>query len=515
MRSAKRVLVVGFDGATWDTLSRYAHDGTMPTLGKLRSESTWGALRSTIPPVTAPAWAALSTGKNPGKTGIYAFYTPVDSIDRFRPITSLDVHAETLPELLEGAGLRVAVINLPTFSYPKKIRGPVLGDILCPPDMVVQPRTLLEKEVFKRYRSFPNMSLKHHPVRYVQDIRDLELARFNCAKELFQEQWDFMFVMFSGVDWIQHELYHSLVRSTNSAPVSEALSFFRDLDGYLKWFVAQLGPQDYFFLVSDHGFKTSEKAFSVNQWLLRNGYIRTKAGTGVQSGFGRNVGFQVPRVLLTAISRHRRLWRLSLGAWRAAMGSSGLAENLRPNPRTSVAFSQDYTWGIRLNSKRHFEKGILDEEQEAEVLVRLRERMDELSRSGVIERCLLGSEVYSGAQAANAPDLVIFPAAGSTLAAQHITRGDRPHSGHSMDGVYLMKGPGIPSGEGGRASICDITPTVLTLFGQEVAADSDGSTLTGEAKTRSVDVRGTGEELRLSGEDEQLIEERLRSLGYV
>jgi predicted AlkP superfamily phosphohydrolase/phosphomutase len=122
----------------------------MPHLGELQKTSMWGVLKSTVPAVTPPAWAALSTGKHPGKTGVYAFYVPTDSIDHFRHMTSLDVHSETLPEMLEKAGLAVHVINLPTFSYPAKIEGTVLGDVLTPPG-----RRCIRSLYFKR-KSFGN-----------------------------------------------------------------------------------------------------------------------------------------------------------------------------------------------------------------------------------------------------------------------------------------------------------------------------------------------------------------------
>ena len=58
-------MVIGLDGATWDVLDRWIKDGTLPNLGKLRGEGSWGTLRSTIPPITAAATtrsAAISAG---------------------------------------------------------------------------------------------------------------------------------------------------------------------------------------------------------------------------------------------------------------------------------------------------------------------------------------------------------------------------------------------------------------------------------------------------------------------
>lgn len=71
-----RLLVIGLDGATFRVIKPLCNEGELPNLSKLLASGTHGILESTFPPVTGPAWAALATGKNPGKTGIFdSFYT--------------------------------------------------------------------------------------------------------------------------------------------------------------------------------------------------------------------------------------------------------------------------------------------------------------------------------------------------------------------------------------------------------------------------------------------------------
>ncbi|HJS28492.1 MAG TPA: alkaline phosphatase family protein, partial [Anaerolineales bacterium] len=68
-----RVLIVGFDGATFDIIRPLVAQGRLPNLARLMHAGSWGPLRSTIPPVTPAAWTSFFTGKNPGKHGIYDF----------------------------------------------------------------------------------------------------------------------------------------------------------------------------------------------------------------------------------------------------------------------------------------------------------------------------------------------------------------------------------------------------------------------------------------------------------
>ena len=510
-----RVLVVGFDGATWDLLYRYANDGTMPNLGMLLEDSLWGDLISTIPPVTAPAWASLSTGKNPGKTGVFAFYTPLDSIARFRPITSLDVQSDTLPELLERGGLKVHVVNLPTFSYPTRISGTVLGDVLCPPGKTVNPPSLLAKESFRRYRNFPNMSLKGSLQRYIRDIRELEEARFRCARELLNSPWDFVFVMFSGVDWIQHELYGDLLDGVNSPGAEEALRFFGDLDRYLGWFVKALAPQDHLLLVSDHGFEKLRGTVSINHWLIQKGYLKLKRGaSGLSKLAGRVPAVALPTGTIGFLSRHPRIWELGRRLWRVTAGNTGFSGHLVPDPSLSSAFAQDFTYGIYINSKSHFKEGILNREQEEQVIGDIVAGMRDLAEAGLIESCVPAREVYSGPFVRRACELIIKPTDRGVSFTTNQMIDDTPRNGHSMKGIYLIRGEGVGQGRGREASICDVFPTVLELFGMDVPGDVDGVPIIGALHAGSGSRQVPLSRRVLTEGEEALIRARLDALGY-
>jgi predicted AlkP superfamily phosphohydrolase/phosphomutase len=66
-----RVVVVGLDGASWNILNPLIGNGKLPTIEKILREGSYGSLKSILPPVSVPAWKCYSTGKNPGKLGVY------------------------------------------------------------------------------------------------------------------------------------------------------------------------------------------------------------------------------------------------------------------------------------------------------------------------------------------------------------------------------------------------------------------------------------------------------------
>ena len=53
-----KVLVVGWDGATFDVIRPLVAEGKLPNIAKMMQDGTWGTLRSTIPPVTPGAWTS-------------------------------------------------------------------------------------------------------------------------------------------------------------------------------------------------------------------------------------------------------------------------------------------------------------------------------------------------------------------------------------------------------------------------------------------------------------------------
>ncbi|HZW04286.1 MAG TPA: alkaline phosphatase family protein, partial [Anaerolineaceae bacterium] len=71
MRKNYRVFVIGLDGATYDLIRPWVEQGKLPTFARLLAQGAAGQLRSTIPPMTGPAWTSFMTGKNPGKHGLY------------------------------------------------------------------------------------------------------------------------------------------------------------------------------------------------------------------------------------------------------------------------------------------------------------------------------------------------------------------------------------------------------------------------------------------------------------
>ena len=68
-----KTLILGLDGGTFKVIDPLIQQSKLPTLSYLIKKGCYGILKSTIHPITAPAWTSFMTGVNPGKHGIYDF----------------------------------------------------------------------------------------------------------------------------------------------------------------------------------------------------------------------------------------------------------------------------------------------------------------------------------------------------------------------------------------------------------------------------------------------------------
>ncbi len=72
---ARRVIVLGFDGLDPVLCRKYMAEGKLPNLKKLGEAGVFKELATTTPSISPVAWSSFSTGVNPGKHGIFDFFT--------------------------------------------------------------------------------------------------------------------------------------------------------------------------------------------------------------------------------------------------------------------------------------------------------------------------------------------------------------------------------------------------------------------------------------------------------
>ncbi|MDY6893984.1 MAG: alkaline phosphatase family protein [Thermotogota bacterium] len=535
--SNKKVMVIGLDGATWDLMRPLAEKGILPTFKKLMEKSVYGDLESTVPPITIPAWISFVTGKNPGKLGCYDFLVARNSLNDLRPITTKDIQAKTFYEILNENKKKCILINLPG-SYPPRIKEIVITSLMTQGENFIFPPELLDEiSDLKNYRiiyDIPPVECKNL-TNFFKDVREVERNRFKCAKKLFVKEWDLFFLLFSGTDGIQHRIYSTLLSETidiNSDPIK----FYKEIDGYVKWFVENSPKDTNILIMSDHGFVGYKNAFFINEWLKKRGYLKLRVKPKNSPGEieqlskaknkKKNLGIKLPPILLDFLKSLN--WLYPIYRKLSKVLPIEIQATIQSESSGTIAYSISHAdtnfGGIHINSKKRFSDGIIIQEDyenvRNEIICELKKLKDPETGKKVIINVWKKEDIYHGSQLRDAPDIIfVLPnkyQVKSSVSSNKIFNNNTSVfysrcNNHALQGIFLAHGPDIKKGvEIQNAKIIDLAPTILHLFGMPIPEDMDGKILKeifkedGELAKREIKYQKTGKKENVKGKIKEL-----------
>jgi predicted AlkP superfamily phosphohydrolase/phosphomutase len=248
------------------------------------SSGVWGDLRSCHPPITVPAWAVMTTGKDPGQIGLYGFRNRRDhGYGPYAIADSLCVHEETVWDILARESKRVVLLGVPPSYPPRPVAGCLVSCFLTPSTAAsfTHPATLTEEVhrvaggyVFDvdDFRSAPRE-------RLLARIAEKTRKHFRVAKHLLRSQpWDFFMMVEMGPDRVHHAFWRYIDPSHPAyEPDGEferrVRQYYRDLDAELGEILEIVGRDTTVLVVSDHGAKKIEGTVRFNEWLIRKGHL--------------------------------------------------------------------------------------------------------------------------------------------------------------------------------------------------------------------------------------------------
>lgn len=555
--AARRIMIIGLDGATWRLARPWAAAGLLPTFRRLMEEGAWGALESVLPPVTPAAWSSFATGLNPGQHGLFDFVGRLDG--SYGTYVADASHRGGVPlwQVASRAGRRVTVFNVPATYPPDRVNGIMVSGFLTPAHATdaswppeVQAELARDVPQFTVYP--PSIYSPGREAEFIESIARLNQATLEATRLLIRKQpWDLLVTVFMGSDVIQHFLWRDMERREGER-AGAILKCYQQLDGALAELVAGLGGQDYLLLMSDHGFGPLTHYLHVNAWLAEHGYLRLKRNPlSSAKSLAYRLGFTPLRVYewLRALGQGRRMQHTAgeRNAWMKAL----IGKLFLSLPDVDWARTQAYSLGfggpIFVNLAGREPQGVVQPGAEYDALLDrigadLRKTVDPATGQPFVERVSRREELYQGAYAGRAPDLVFVPRDWShqpfgthEFASNRWLERSRDRSGtHRMDGLWALWGPGVRRGvEVQGARIVDIAPTVLALMGVPIPAAMDGRPLSAALEdgllaelhiTTARDGEGglaggcSGAAERgagMSQEDEEAMREQLRGLGYV
>ena len=535
------VVVVGLDGATWQVIRPLAEAGHLPTLRTLLKEGAWAVLRSVVPPLSPPAWTAFMTGANPGKTRVYDFIGR-DEGGRFRLVNGGWRALPSLWQLLSNAGYRVGVINVP-MTYPPE---PVNGVLISGMDAPVKDRAVgYPADIHRRLQQAGftyRVDVSHarwwpqSPERYVEyyvgAVNRVAHEHMAVARWLLvTERPDFLMVTLVHTDRVSHAVGRRLKeitpeRAASLSPEHPIVAAYRVADEALASLMESLPPQSTLMVVSDHGFRPYDRVFNLNRWLYERGWLDLDERLLRSSSWQRWWAPVWQRV-------QYRLWRRR-GV--DLMRRSRFFRAIRWHRTRAYSFGAFGSIFINLQGRDPY--GIVPPEAyEAlceELSAQLLALRDPHTGKPIVRHVWRAREVYQGPYVHLGPDLILDLMPGYFVrnaldeyrpelvypAGRYGTRALEHTGMHDPDGILLMWGHRVHCrGEQPVAHIVDLMPTILALFDVPIPAYVDGRPLTGWC---DITPRATLAEQTTaspaegySGQESDLIIERLRELGYL
>jgi len=561
-----KVALIGLDGADPDLIRRWR--SYLPNLSLLIEKGSFGKLRSSIPPLTVPAWNCIYTGKNPAKLGVYDFLYREKGSYRVRILNSSMLQAPTVWETLSRAKRRVAVLNVPLTYPPKPVNGTIVSGLPLPlvggkptTTYTYPPEFSAELDEHVGGYTFPvpvdipeDMILREVTWKGGAIRRETTMPSEGAEKKLIdaakymlaKEEWDFYTVILRELDlashfyWKYFDKNHPQYQSKSTWAASNPL-----LDAYVRMdetvgeIVSMLDQNTTVFILSDHGNGPLYRRFYVNEFLRRLRLLslrrrtlwRMKAGSSFKS---------------TALRMMRLLNRIGgAGFVKRVPKTVGKAVRLVDQfegnvERIDWGRTKAYSFGevgrIFLNVKGREPQGTVEPGQEYEhvrdfIIQKLQElrhsSADPSSTTAIYKR----EDIYSGPFLDSAPDIVFIMdnyecTSSSQLVSSRLFGQDLRNSGfHRPDGILMAAGPDIKPGHVVNANVCDITPTILHLMGLALPEDLDGQPLLSmfrpgsDVVKRAVQYESpsqlSAEQLAWSEEEQRKVGEQLRRMGYL
>jgi predicted AlkP superfamily phosphohydrolase/phosphomutase len=275
-------MIVGLDCAPPGLVfERFAE--VMPTVRGLMGRGTWGPLRSTVPPITVPAWTSMVTGRDPGELGLYGFRNRTPGGYGLRTSDATDVRCKRVWDFIGDHGRRVSVLFVPPSFPPPPVRGHSVSCFLWPgPERPWTFPAALGPELERRFGAYradvPDFRADD-PERVLREIHAMTDQHFAMASHLWdRDRPDFMMMVEMGPDRLHHALWHRMdpehPRGTyDPAWEGKARDYYAGLDAHIARLLERTDERTTVILASDHGARSMVGGVRVNEWLRRAGWL--------------------------------------------------------------------------------------------------------------------------------------------------------------------------------------------------------------------------------------------------
>ena len=493
----RKILMIGLDGATYDIISPLINEGWMPNLAKLMTKGAYGPMLSTVPPISGPAWLSLATGLRPKTTSAYDFLYRKGKSYKLQHVSPSDYFGRSIWDFLSKGGRRVGILNYPMGGPPYEINGFMTSGLGISPEGGFTFPPDLEEELHNVAGGSYELMIPYHNPRYdntelfIDDISRVLDKKLRATTYLLKKkQWDFFWVVISETDWLQHIMWrhidenHPLYEKEKSPKYAMMFKkLWSRIDEAIGDFCDIVGDQTNIIIISDHGFGPNDQVFRLNAWLEREGYLVHRQRQSIRLHLVKKAVYSFVTSMARNIKLHRffpRLYKYSKKVGNklevGVLGEIDLKKSTAFDPGHTIPFGGIYVNDQLFDDPRMRQK-LVDEI--ARKLCRWGFEHDvkvEIWRENDLSNCPTNSR----------PDLIIGINNWRCVVIKDEFEGElferkafsRRHTGsHRGNGIFIATGPDIKRCTIDEVSVCDIAPSILYLFKQQIPSIMDGRVL--------------------------------------
>lgn len=522
------LLILGIDGGERRLLDEWINAGKLPTFYQLFSQNGGrGNLKTCLPPITSPAWKCYSTGKTPGKLGVYEWLrADIEKGTLIDTDYSMYTSAEYWDYLADG-DIRAGIVNMPTmFPPPDRTDIDIISGIPATINKKFTSSKNLETELLEtipNYRIKPNLlPAQATSDELVEEAKKLFELRFRSIDFLSNDRnCDLVHCTLFNTDMLQHYLWDQPDHLLNAyQKIDELLSEFHDRN-----------PQTPILLFSDHGFVEIETLFKVNNWLQTRGDLTiSKDENTIFSNVGlthEKMKYIVHSLNLSLIAQKyvpeavNDMIRRNLPSESGKTSLKDLEIDWKTTKAIMVGRGPVYVNDSKFNSSS-------DKSDYIKKLINDFESITDSNNNQLVKKAHKATELYTG-ERKYSPDIILEFSEGvdGTPNFGGETIGTEEDSDwvatHRTTGMYGVSGNLFNQfTDAPEIDIIDLAPTILYALEEDIPEDIDGQVRTGlfskssNPTTKEVKTQPSlGSNSNKNTEIDSDLEDTLRDLGYM
>ena len=282
-----KLLILGLDCATPQLLFGPWKE-ELPNLKRLMDNGYSAKLKSTMPPITVPAWTAMMTSKDPGQLGFYGFRNRSNfGYEDLYFANAKYVKEKTVWNYLSRNRKNSLVFGVPQTYPPKPLNGMMVSSFLTPNKEVQytypdEAKLELDRVADGDYMIDVEEFRTENKDELLKNIYLMTERRFKAFNHFYKKDpYDFAILVEMGIDRIHHAFWrffdtnHRLYEPGNQYE-NAIFDYYKYLDQQVGTTLDLLDRDTAVMVVSDHGAKTMTGAICINEWLQKEGYLTLK-----------------------------------------------------------------------------------------------------------------------------------------------------------------------------------------------------------------------------------------------